>query len=201
MATKWSTKGDYFETCNCQTLCPCIFLSPPTEGNCTVLVGWHIDSGKFADASLDGLNVAAFFHAPGPMHQGNWSAALYLDSRASAEQSDALAKIFSGQAGGVPELALRPLISKVLGVKSAEIVYHADGRKRRMTIGGIADSEIEALEGAGSADVTVSNTPLAIAPGHPSIVSRSKQLKYRDHGYTLNLSGRTGQFSPFTYEG
>jgi hypothetical protein len=62
-------------------------------------------------------------------------------------------------------------------------------------------SEIEALEDAGGADVTISNHPLAIAPGHPSIVSRSKQLKFRDHGYTLDLSGTTGQCSPFTYEG
>jgi hypothetical protein len=37
MAPKWQAKDDYFETCNCRTLCPCISLSPPTEGNCTVL--------------------------------------------------------------------------------------------------------------------------------------------------------------------
>jgi hypothetical protein len=198
MAPKWHAKGEYFETCNCQTLCPCIFLSPPTEGNCTVLVGWHIESGKFGDTSLDGLNVAALFHSPGPMHQGNWSAALYLDSRASAQQSDALTSIFSGQAGG-PPAALHPLISKVLGIKNAEIAFHASARTRRMTIRDVAESEIEALEGAGGADVTISNHPLAIAPGHASVVSRSKQLKFRDHGFTVDLSGRTGQFSPFTY--
>ena len=140
MAPKWQAKGDYFETCNCQTLCPCIFLSPPTDGDCSVLVGWHIESGKFGDASLDGLNVAALFHSPGPMYQGNWSAALYLDSRASDQQSDALTKIFSGQAGGAPA-ALHPLISKVLGVKSAEIAYHANGRTRRMTIRDVGESE------------------------------------------------------------
>jgi hypothetical protein len=200
MDPKWNVKGDYFETCNCQTLCPCIFLSPPTERNCTVLVGWHIESGKFAGSALDGLNVAALFHSPGPMHQGNWSAALYLDSRASTQQSDALTKIFSGQAGG-PPAAVASLISKVLGVKSAEIAYQATGRARRMTIRDVGESEIEALEGAGGADVTISNHPLGIAPGHPSIVARSKKLKFRDHGYTLDLAGRTGQFSPFTYEG
>jgi hypothetical protein len=134
------------------------------------------------------------------MHEGHWSAALYLDSRASAEQSDALAKIFSGQAGGAPAL-IQPLISKVLGVRSAEIAFHADGRKRRMTIRDVGESEIEALKGAGGGDVTINNHPLAIAPGHPSVVSRSKQLKFREHGYALDLSGRTGQFSPFTYEG
>jgi hypothetical protein len=200
MAPKWNVRGDYFETCNCQTLCPCIFLSPPTEGSCTVLVGWHIESGKFGEASLDGLNVAALFHSPGPMHQGNWSAALYLDSRASAQQSDALTSVFSGQAGG-PPAAIHPLIGKVLGVKSAEISYQAKGRVRRMTIRDVGESEIEALEGAGGAEVTISNHPLGIAPGHPSIVSRSKHLKFRDYGFTLDLAGKSGQFSPFTYEG
>jgi hypothetical protein len=146
------------------------------------------------------LNVAAFFYSPGPMPQGNWSAALYLDSRASSEQSDALLKIFSGQAGGVPA-ALHPLIGKVLGVKSAEIDYNVDGRKRHMIVRGVGESEIEALAGAGGADVTISDHPLAIAAGHPAIVSRSKQLKFRDHGFAVDLSGRTGQFSPFTYEG
>lgn len=195
-----ASKRRLFRNVQLPDLCPCIFLSPPTEGNCTVLVGWHIKSGKFGDASLDGLNVAALFHSPGPMHQGNWSAAWYLDSHASAQQSDALTKIFSGQAGGAPA-ALHPLISKVLGVKSAEIAYHATGRTRRMTIRHVGESAIEALEGAGGADVTISNHPLGIAPGHPSIVSRSKLLKFRDHGFTLDLTGRSGQFSPFTYEG
>lgn len=34
-------KGQYFESCNCEAACPCVFLSP-TEDDCTVLVGWHI---------------------------------------------------------------------------------------------------------------------------------------------------------------
>lgn len=86
-------------------------------------------------------------------------------------------------------------------MKNAEIACHADARKRRMTTRDVDESETEALEGAGGTNVTISNHPLAIAPRHPSIVSRSKQLKFRDHGYTLDLSGRTGQFSPFMYEG
>jgi hypothetical protein len=199
MASTWNAKGEYFETCNCQTLCPCIFLSPPTEGHCTVLIGWHIESGKFGNVSLDNLNVAAFFHTPAAMHLGNWSAALYLDSRASAEQGGALTKIFAGQAGGAPA-AIHPLVSKVLGVKSAEISYEANGKIRHLTIRGIGESEIEALQGAGGADVTISNTPLAISPGHPNVVARSKQLRFKDHGFTLDLSGRTGQYARFTYQ-
>ena len=36
----WSIKGTYFESCNCEVACPCLFLSAPTEGYCTALVGW-----------------------------------------------------------------------------------------------------------------------------------------------------------------
>jgi len=40
----WQLKGVYFEACNCDVPCPCVFLSAPTAGQCTVLVGWHIES-------------------------------------------------------------------------------------------------------------------------------------------------------------
>jgi hypothetical protein len=31
-------EGTYFETCNCDIACPCVFLSRPTEGERRVLV-------------------------------------------------------------------------------------------------------------------------------------------------------------------
>jgi hypothetical protein len=39
----WSVEGTYIEACNCEAACPCIFFSPPTEGECKVVVGWHVD--------------------------------------------------------------------------------------------------------------------------------------------------------------
>ncbi|MEE8334606.1 MAG: DUF1326 domain-containing protein, partial [Alphaproteobacteria bacterium] len=45
----WSLKGTYFESCNCDAACPCVFLSAPTDGDCTVLIGWHIDQGNDGD--------------------------------------------------------------------------------------------------------------------------------------------------------
>ena len=75
----WSVEGTYIEACNCEAACPCIFLSPPTEGECSVLVGWHIDKGRHGDAVLDGLNAALIAFAPGNMKDGQWKVALYLD--------------------------------------------------------------------------------------------------------------------------
>ena len=50
----WELKGTYFETCNCDVACPCVFLSRPTKGECRVLVAWHIDQGKDGACPLAG---------------------------------------------------------------------------------------------------------------------------------------------------
>ena len=51
----WELKGTYFETCNCDVACPCVFLSRPTAGECRVHVAWHIDHGKDGAVDLSGL--------------------------------------------------------------------------------------------------------------------------------------------------
>lgn len=114
----WHVSGTYFESCNCETAFPCVFLSPPTDGNCTVLVGWHIDEGDFDGIDLGTLNVAMAAYSPGHMLETKWQAALYLDDGASEEQMGALGTIFSGQAGGVPA-ALGEFIGEVLGAGPA----------------------------------------------------------------------------------
>lgn len=199
MATNWNLDGTYFETCNCEATCPCIFLSPPTEGDCRAIVSWHIDKGRYGETSLDDLNVAMFVHSPGNMVEGNWKVALYLDSKADQKQQDSLTKIFSGQAGGHPG-TLASLIDQVLGVNACDIDYEAQGKKRRIRISDIASAEIEAQQGQGEADITVSNHPLAIAPGHQVVVARSKQARYRDHGIALEVSNKNGLYSPFSYK-
>jgi hypothetical protein len=200
MAVKWTVTGNYFETCNCEAACPCIFLSPPTTGDCTVLIAWHIDNGHFGDVMLDGLNAALAVHSPGHMSQFKWIAALYLDERASTAQKDALTQIFSGQAGG-HLAALASFIGEVKGIKSAAIDYQAAGKKRAIRIAGVAEAEIETLQGQGGADVTVANHPLAVAPGNAAVVAKSKRLSYQDYGFHWELSGKNGYCSPFSYRG
>lgn len=198
MAENWSVSGQYLEACNCEAACPCVVLGAPTDGECTVLVGWHIDQGRFEKVALDGLNVVLAAYAPGPMTQVKWKVALYLDERASPEQRDALAKIFSGQAGGAPG-ALAALVAEVLGVKSAAIEFRAEGKRRALRIVGVADAEIEAVPGQGGNDVTLSNPPFTAVPGFAAVVARSKRASYHDHGLALEVSGKNGFYSPFEY--
>ncbi|MEP7366966.1 MAG: DUF1326 domain-containing protein [Acidobacteriota bacterium] len=188
------------EACNCKAACPCIFLSAPTEGECTAVVGWHIDKGNLGEVDLAGFNVAMAVYSPGEMHIVKWRVALYVDAKASESQKNALVHIFSGQAGGHPA-RLGSHIGEVLGVASVPIEYSAKGRHRSLKVGSVANAEIEAVSGAGENEVTVTNHPLCISPGYPAVVAKSTTLRYEDYGYQWTLSERNGLFSPFTYQG
>ena len=99
----WQLKGNYFENCNCQILCPCVLpVAPgePTEGHCDVAMAFHIDEGGFNGVSLDGLRFAFAAFTPGNMGSGEWTAAYYVDERASPEQRTAIGRILSGDMGG-----------------------------------------------------------------------------------------------------
>jgi hypothetical protein len=123
---QWQLSGDYFENCSCTVVCPCLvskaapLTSRPTEGVCNVPIVFHIESGKYGSVALDGLNVALAIQTPGPMAEGNWSVAAYIDERADDKQTEALGAIFTGAAGG-PMAAFAPLIGKNLGVKKVPI--------------------------------------------------------------------------------
>ena len=130
---QWQLSGDYFENCNCSVVCPCLvskaapLTSRPTEGVCDVPLIFHIESGSYGAVALDGLNVALAIHTPGPMAEGNWLVAAYIDQRADDKQTAALGAIFTGAAGG-PMAAFAPLIGKNLGVK--KVPTHSASKAR-----------------------------------------------------------------------
>src|SRR5690606_8930344 len=82
--------------CNCSFGCPCQFNSLPTNGNCEAAVGFIIKSGFHGDVRLDGVKMAFMAKWPGPIHLGNGTAQLIVDSGATDAQRDAVATIASG---------------------------------------------------------------------------------------------------------
>ena len=192
--------GTYFEACNCNVACPCVFTSDPTYGTCTVLLAWHVEKGKHGDLSLDGMNAALALYAPGNMLKTKWDAALYIDEKARPAQREALSKIFAGQVGGEPA-SLAPFIGKVLGIKPVSITYQAKGKERSMRMPNIAEMEIAAIEGQGGKLVTMENIPLTGVPNQTTVVARSKKLSYHDHGLNWDITGKNGFYSPFSFKG
>jgi hypothetical protein len=60
---------DYLEACNCKAACPCIFVSTPTEGDCTAVLGWHTIKGIFLGAA----DLAGFPQARCTLRNGGLS--------------------------------------------------------------------------------------------------------------------------------
>src|SRR5437660_3525029 len=54
----WQIAGDYFETCSCDYVCPCIptnLAGKPTKEWCNFAMVFHIDKGHSDGTNLDGL--------------------------------------------------------------------------------------------------------------------------------------------------
>lgn len=100
MAVEWRIEGEEVGGCNCAWGCPCQFNALPTHGNCQGLMVARIARGHFGSLSLDGVVFAAAFKWPGPIHEGNGTMQLILDTRSTDEQRTAIVQLNSGAHGG-----------------------------------------------------------------------------------------------------
>src|SRR6476660_2454102 len=105
VATNWAIRGSYFESCNCDPICPCrridgVSGGRSTHGICEGVLSWLIEEGNAGETDLAGLAAAMAVHYDDDEPGSPWSWILYIDDRASAEQQHALEEIFSGRLSG-----------------------------------------------------------------------------------------------------
>jgi len=204
MATNWRLSGDYFENCNCNVVCPCLISSAPpltsrpTQGVCDVALVFHIDKGSYGAVTLDGLNLALIAHTPGPMAEGNWTAAVYVDERASDQQAEALGAIFGG-AEGRPMAAFALLIATHLGVRKVPIAYRVAGKTRSAEIPGIMHMSVEPLPTLREDGEMWASAGHPIAPDRLALAVGSAGSTYTDHGMRWDNSGRNGHYAPISW--
>lgn len=131
---KWKLKIEHLMACNCNYGCPCSFNAPPTHGACEAALAYRVVEGKYGAVSLDGLCwvVAAIW--PGPLHEGNGRAVVYLDSRAQGEQRAALEAIATGQAGG-PIGIFMSTVTAGMEVRTAALEFEYDGKHSHFRAG------------------------------------------------------------------
>lgn len=206
MATPWRIEGDYFENCNCDVVCPCL-VSPaapltarPTQGACEVALIFHIDRGDFGGVALDGLNVVIAARTPGPMAEGNWAVAAYLDERADERQTEALGTIFTGAAGG-PMAAFAPLIATHLGVAKVPIAYRIEGRKRSAEIPGTLHMSVHALPSLREGEEIWAATGHPVNPTKLAFAVGDRDSTFTGHGMRWDNSGRNGHYAPIAWSG
>ena len=205
MATPhWQVNGQYYETCSCDFVCPCILgqmAVSPSKGSCTFAMAFHIDRGSYGTLSLDSLGFIVLGLTPEAMGKGNWSVGLIADERASAEQRDAITAIASGAAGG-PMAALSGLIGTFVGVASAPIQFDRTGAKWSVQASGFVDM---AAEGAKGINPNAAEPLYLENTGHPAADRFALAHASKSHVHALGLawddvSGtNNGQYAPFSW--
>jgi hypothetical protein len=201
---KWTIRGEYMESCNCDYLCPCIYTNPQgpaTHQHCYAVMVFRIDEGNSEGVRLDGLKFALVIRSDRVMADGNWVFGVVVDAAGSEAQRRALSAIAAGEAGGPPAMIRQNLVGDFRGVEVKPIEFAMDGLQRRASIPGIAEFHIE-----GVASRNRTGNPYYIDNvGHPAgrrlALARAREAHVHGFGLDLDLVGKgnNGHFAPFAW--
>jgi hypothetical protein len=201
VATTWQVRGSYFESCNCDPICPCRRIDGipggrSTHGICMGVLSWLIEEGHSSGTDLAGLTVALALRYYDDEPGSPWDWILYLDDRGSEEQLEALEEIFTGRLGGDAKTHFPCAwkASELLAVRRVAIDVDHTSRRQRLRIRNNITVRIRDRV-ADEATVT------CVIPGHErsgeELVADS--LLVNDKPLTFFYSGTCGYASDFAY--
>lgn len=187
----YALQGTLIEACSCNVLCPCWIGEDPDLGECYAIAAWHIDSGQVTGIDVSGRSLVAVAHIPGNILAGNWELVLLVDEDTSAEQRDALVKVFSGQLGG-PLADFAQLIGTVKGVESVPISQQVRGGTGTLSIPGIVEAEMEPYRSPLGDVTTLRDSIFSTVPGSPAWVSKATRHRVNlpQYGMSWEYEGR-----------
>jgi len=198
---RYRVRGAYFESCNCEAICPCrmvggVLGGRSTYGVCFGVLSWRIDEGHRGDVDLAGLMAALVVRYDDDEPGSPWTVLLHVDARASEEQREALAQVFLGGEGG-PHVSKLPWVRKarhLIGVRASAIELVPDGDGYRLLVGSAVSLRA----------TTAVDTALPVACGIPGYdrVGRelyADELVVDDEPFAWELSGNCAYASDFDY--
>jgi len=199
----WRISGSYFESCNCDPICPCRRIDGvpggrSTHGECLGLLSWLIDQGEADGVDLAGLPVAMATRYSDDEEGSPWSWILYLDAGATDDQREALEAIYSGRLGGDAETHFPWAwkASELLAVKPVEIDVEHTRRRQRLRIRDHVSVRIrDRYEGP--------ETVTCVIPGHDRDGEElvADELVVEDGPLEFSYRGVCGYGTTFDYSG
>src|SRR5205809_4257549 len=194
-------KGILLGACNCDWGCPCNFEAPPTRGLCEGGYVWRVKDGSYRKTSLSGINIAWIGRSPGPVHEGNLTAILYVDERATGKQREVLEDLLTKNQEAIPFGIFMSLTSTFLGVHYVPFEINLDGMESRVKIPGIYELQLTPMKNPVTGEVEPATLlkPKGFTSKQQELCSTSA-LRFTSQGLTFEHSGKYGEFSPFEYQ-
>lgn len=199
----WRIRGTYFESCNCDAICPCRRIDAvaggrSTHGECLGALSWLIDEGAVDGTDVSGLPVALAIRYHDDEPGSPWTWTLYLDTHASSEQQAALEDIFTGRLGGDADrhFPWAWKASELVAVRPVEI--EVDHTRRRQWLR-IRDRVSVRIRARYDGDETVT----CVIPGHEQAGEElvTDELVVEDGPLDFKYRGVCGYSSTFDYAG
>ena len=188
----YHVRGAYFESCNCEAICPCRMVGGvpggrSTYGICYGVLSWLIDEGSVGGVDVSGLAAVLVCRYNDDEPGSPWTIALHVDRRGDDAQRAALEQLF------LTELRNLPWIRKerhLIGVRVSDI--EIDGPRIRVgsTISVRATRPVE------------TDVPVACGiPGYDRIGRElyADEFAVAEEPFTWELTGNCAYESDFDY--
>ena len=99
MGLSYRVRGPYFESCNCEAICPCrmvggVIGGRSTYGLCIGVLCWQIDEGYVGEVDVSELGVVLVIRYHDDEPGSPWSVILHVDERGDEAQRGALERLF-----------------------------------------------------------------------------------------------------------
>jgi len=194
----YNIEGRLLEVCTCKILCPCWVGEDPDFGTCDGVLGWHIDKGTIEGVDVAGHSFIILAHIPGNILKGNWKVRVYIDDKASAQQKDAMIKVWTGKAGG-PVADLAKLVGEVVSVEQAPITFEVQGMNGTLKVGNVIGASLEPFVGATGKPTAMLDTIFTTIPGSPAYVGKASSYTAKAPGFDVNLKGHNAVSGSFRF--
>jgi hypothetical protein len=193
--------GQFFELCDCYTICPCWVGEEPDDGRCTGAFGWAVSEGRIGDVDVAGRSVVSVsFHA-GHRDNGGQEVHVFVDAGADDEQFAALVLTFTGGNGG-PLGELSRLMGELRQAQRVPLELSTEGDHLSITVGRVVSGDAAILRGGNDKPTQLRNGWLSDVLGPKAEVGRSSAFRVDLGGQSssITVTGRAAMRGSFTYE-
>ena len=199
----WRIRGSYFESCNCDAICPCrrvdgVSGGRSTHGVCMGVLSWVIEEGAVDGVDVAGQPVVLALTYSDDEEGSPWTWILYLDAGATDDQREALAGVFTGRLGGDAETHFPWAwkASELVAVRPVEIEIDHTRRRQWLRVRDQVSVRIRDRY-AGGERVT------CVIPGHDREGEElvADELVVEDGPLSFSYLGVCGYGSTFDYSG
>ncbi len=197
----YSVSGSYFESCNCDPICPCrmsdgIPGGRSTYGICEGALAWLVEDGHVGDVDVSGLKVVLTIRYSDDELGSPWTIVVHVDTDGTERQRAALADVFTGKLGG-PRVGALPWVRKarhLVDVRASAISLEPDGDGYLLLVGDAV--RLRATRPVESDTVVRCGIPGYEEPGRELV---AEELTVHDEPFDWELSGNCAFASRFAY--